>query len=38
MPDYMQLDINAALEDEGFELLEVRSTSPSHVAVVARKV
>lgn len=38
MPEYMNLDINAALEDEGFELLEVRNTSPSHVAVVARKV
>ncbi|CAM9897005.1 unnamed protein product [Ascophyllum nodosum] len=37
MPEYMKLDLNGALEDEGFELLEVRNTSPSHVAIVARK-
>lgn len=37
MPEYMKLDLNSALEDAGFELLEVRNTSPSHVAIVARK-
>ncbi|CAB1096673.1 unnamed protein product [Ectocarpus sp. CCAP 1310/34] len=38
MPEYMNLDMNSALEEVGFELLEVRNTSPSHIAIVARKV
>lgn len=38
MPEYMNLNMNSALEEVGFELLEVRNTSPSHIAIVARKV
>ncbi|CAN0360217.1 unnamed protein product [Hapterophycus canaliculatus] len=38
MPEYMNLNINSAVEEAGFELLEVRNTSPSHIAIVARKL
>lgn len=38
MPEYMNLNMNSALEEVGFELLEVRNTSPSHIAIVARKL
>ncbi|CAM9753765.1 unnamed protein product [Scytosiphon promiscuus] len=38
MPEYMNLNMNSAIEEAGFELLEVRNTSPSHIAIVARKL
>ncbi|CAM9433445.1 unnamed protein product [Chrysoparadoxa australica] len=38
MAEYLKLDIAGELERSGFEVLEVRNSSPSHVAVVARKL
>ncbi|CAM9832476.1 unnamed protein product, partial [Discosporangium mesarthrocarpum] len=38
MPEYMKLNFQNALEEAGFEVLEFRKSSPSHLAIVARKV
>jgi hypothetical protein len=35
--EYLALDMPTALREAGFELLEIRSSSPSHIALIARK-
>jgi hypothetical protein len=35
--EYLALDMPTALREAGFDLLEIRSSSPSHIALIARK-
>eukprot|EP00612_Vaucheria_litorea_P002044 CAMPEP_0171458132 /NCGR_PEP_ID=MMETSP0945-20130129/3935_1 /TAXON_ID=109269 /ORGANISM="Vaucheria litorea, Strain CCMP2940" /LENGTH=336 /DNA_ID=CAMNT_0011983883 /DNA_START=191 /DNA_END=1201 /DNA_ORIENTATION=- len=37
MSEYLSLNMPVALGEAGFELLEIRSSSPSHLALIARK-
>ncbi|KAG5181280.1 S-adenosyl-L-methionine-dependent methyltransferase [Tribonema minus] len=37
MAEYLSLDMPRALAAAGFDLLEIRSSTPSHLAIIARK-